>query len=237
MRFGRWRERDMIELIQFPCSPFCIVQRRILEFSGAPFKITNVPNGDRSLIWKLSKERYYQVPLLRDGRTVIFETDENSQIIAKYLENKLRLGLFPEQWRGVQTLLWRYIENDIEGFTFRLNDIFWEENVPRSDRLRFVRHKERKFGHGCLARWREEQPQLLEQLTQNLVPFEQMLMNRPFLLDQRPLFVDFDLYGMLANFLFSGHYELPPVHAGLRRWFEVMAKNKLEDYQSEKLRS
>ena len=34
----------MIELIQFPWSPFCIVQRRILEFSGAPFKITNIPN-------------------------------------------------------------------------------------------------------------------------------------------------------------------------------------------------
>ena len=37
----------MIELIQFPWSPFCIVQRRILEFAGVRFKITNVPNGDR----------------------------------------------------------------------------------------------------------------------------------------------------------------------------------------------
>ena len=37
---------DMIELIQFPWSPFCIVQRRILEFSGTKFKITNIPNGD-----------------------------------------------------------------------------------------------------------------------------------------------------------------------------------------------
>ena len=41
----------MIELIQTPWSPFCLVQQRIMEFSGAKFKITNLPrNGDRSLI-------------------------------------------------------------------------------------------------------------------------------------------------------------------------------------------
>src|SRR5882672_10117053 len=35
--------RGMIELIQTPWSPFCLVQKRILEFSGQRFKITNVP--------------------------------------------------------------------------------------------------------------------------------------------------------------------------------------------------
>jgi hypothetical protein len=49
----------MIELIQFPWSPFCIVQRRILEFSGFKFKITNIPNGERSLVWRLTRQRYY----------------------------------------------------------------------------------------------------------------------------------------------------------------------------------
>ncbi|MFO1512316.1 MAG: hypothetical protein U1F83_05275 [Verrucomicrobiota bacterium] len=39
----------MIELIQFPWSPFCLVQRRILEFSGVRFKTTNLKlTGDRS---------------------------------------------------------------------------------------------------------------------------------------------------------------------------------------------
>src|ERR1041385_6603897 len=55
-------KREMLELIQFPWSPFCIVQRRILEYSGARFKITNIPNGDRSLVWKVTRQRYYQVP-------------------------------------------------------------------------------------------------------------------------------------------------------------------------------
>ena len=65
----------MIELIQFPWSPFCLVQRRILDFSGVRFKTTNLKlTGDRSPIWKLTKERYYAVPVIRDGRNIVFET-------------------------------------------------------------------------------------------------------------------------------------------------------------------
>src|SRR4051812_8917041 len=121
---------DMIELIQFPWSPFCIVQRRILEFSGSPFKITNIPNGDRSLVWRLTRQRYYGVPVIRDGRNVVFELDENSQVVAKYLESKLKLGLFPYELEGVQSILWRHIENEIEGPCFKLNDVYWKELVP-----------------------------------------------------------------------------------------------------------
>src|SRR6266566_1911169 len=113
----------MIELIQFPWSPFCIVQRRILEFSGAPFKITNIPNGDRSLVWKLTKERYYGVPIIRDGRNVVWEMGEETQVIAKYLDEKLKLGLFPRELEGMQSILWRNIESQIEDVAFRLTDI------------------------------------------------------------------------------------------------------------------
>src|SRR6266576_1252187 len=136
----------MIELIQFPWSPFCIVQRRILEFSGAKFKITNVPNGDRSLVWRLTRQRYYAVPIIRDGKAAIFEVSEESQVIAKYIDTKLQLGLFQWDLEGVQSILWRYIENEIESVGFKLNDIYWQDMVPASDRVRFFRHKERKFG-------------------------------------------------------------------------------------------
>ena len=79
----------MIELIQFPWSPFCIVQRRILEFAGARFEIIDIPNQDRSLVWKLTKQRYYGVPIIKDGRNVIFELNDDSQVIAKYLDGEL----------------------------------------------------------------------------------------------------------------------------------------------------
>ncbi len=212
----------MIELIQFPWSPFCIVQRRILEFAGVRFKLTNIPSGERSLIWRLTKERYYAVPIVRDGKSVIFEVSEESQVIAKYLDSKLGLGLFPWEWEGVQSILWRYIEGEIEGACFRLNDVYWREIVPPAEQVGFLRHKERKFGRGCLEDWKNSQKQLLASLEQKLVPFEEMLLYKPFLIDERPRFVDFDLFGMLGNFLYSGHYQLPSAHDRLKRWHARM---------------
>lgn len=213
----------MIELIQFPWSPFCIVTRRILEFSAARFKLTNLKQtGDRSLIWEQTDQRYYHVPVIKDGRTVVFELDEESQIIAKYLDGKFQLGLFPRELEGVQSILWRYIESEVEGLTFKLNDIYWKEFVAPADHLPFLRHKERKFGRGCIDQWRAMKPQLLQQLEAKLLPFEEMLGDQPFLLGERPRFVDFDLYGMLENFLFSGHYKLPKAHDQLRAWHRRM---------------
>jgi glutathione S-transferase len=147
----------MIELIQFPWSPYCIVQRRILEFAGGRFKITNIPNADRSLVWRLTRQRYYGVPIIRSGKAVIFEVSEDSQVIAKYLDSRLQLGLFPWEMEGVQSVLWRYIENEVEGIGFKLNDIYWREEVPAAEQVAFLRHKERKFGRGCIDQWRAQQ--------------------------------------------------------------------------------
>jgi glutathione S-transferase len=219
----------MIELIQFPWSPFCIVQRRILEFSGAPFKITNIPNQDRTLVWKLTKQRYYGVPIIRDGRNVVFEINDDSQVIAKYLDEELGLNLLPPELEGVQSLLWRYIEDEIEGAAFRLNDIYWRENVPAAEQLQFLRFKERKFGRGCIGQWYAQRNDWLKLLEERLLPFEEMLAHQPFLLGQRPRFVDFDLFGMLENFLYSGHYELPAAHPQIKDWHRRMARLKKRD--------
>jgi glutathione S-transferase len=220
----------MIELIQFPWSPFCLVQSRILEFSGTPFKITNIPNQDRSLVWKLTKQRYYGVPIIRDGKTVVFEINDDSQVIAKYLNEKFQLDLFPSELRGVQSILWRFIENEIEAITFRLDDVYWKELVPKPEQLVFQRHKERKFGRGCLDQWRGQQRELLEQLEEKLISFEQMLLHRPFLLGERVRFVDFDLFGMLQNFLYSGHYRLPARHKEIQKWHRRMLTAKRADF-------
>ncbi|MGA2750560.1 MAG: glutathione S-transferase N-terminal domain-containing protein [Verrucomicrobiota bacterium] len=225
----------MIELIQFPWSPFCLVQRRILEYSGARFKTTNIHNQDRALVWRLTRRRYYGVPIIRDGRTVVFETDDDSQVIAKYIDGKFQLDLFPKELRGLDRIVWRFIEEQIEGPCFRLNDIHWEEHVPKAERLAFLRFKERKFGRGCLELWRTQETQLLGELARNLVPFECMLSERPFLLRAEPHFVDFDLWGMLATLLYSGHYQLPPIHTCLNEWQARMSKLKRAAIDREKL--
>jgi glutathione S-transferase len=214
----------MIELIQFSWSPYCIVQRCILEFAGARFKTITIPNQNRSLVWKLTKQRYYGVPIIKDGKTVVFELNDDSQVIAKYLDAKFQLGLFPFELEGVQFILWRCIENEIEGATFRLNDIYWRENVPPAEQLDFLRFKERKFGRGCIDQWRKQQGEWLKRLEQGLVPFEEMVAHHPFLLGDRPHFVDFDLFGMLGNFLYSGHYQLPSGHNHLKDWHRRMSK-------------
>ena len=220
----KWR---MIELFQFSFSPFCLPARRILEFSGANFKLINIPPQERSLVWKLTRQQYYGVPVIRDGKQVVFDNTDDQQIVAKYLDQKLKLGLFPAEREGVQSLLWRYIENEIEGAAFRLNDIYYRENLPAAGQLQYLRFKERKFGHGCIDQWRTQKSDWLKKLETSLLPFEQMLAHSEFLLGERPLFVDFDLFGMLENFLYSGHYQLPKSQPNLRGWHRCMKTIRL----------
>lgn len=215
----------MIELHEFAWSPFCLVQRRILEWAGIPHRRVRVDLNDRREIWRLTKGRYYQVPVLKDGRQVVFETAPDSQVIAKYLDQKFGLGLFPKEWVGVQTVLWRFFEGEVEDVCFRLNDAHWREFVPQRDHCGFVRHKERRFGRGCLGEWAAQIPALEARLGPLLLPAEQMLATRDFLLaPDRPLFVDFCLWGMLACLLYTGHHALPARHTRLAAWHARLAK-------------
>ena len=218
----------MIELVQFPWSPFCLVTRCILEYSGTPFKTVNIPAQDRTLVWKLTRQRYYGVPILMDGKTDVFEVSEDSQVIAKYLDSKLGLGLFPAELEGVQSIFWRFIENEIEGCTFRLNDIYYKENAPAREHLQYLRFKERKFGKGCIDQWRAQRRDWLKKLEDNLLPFDEMLAHNTFLLGETPRFVDFDLFGMLNNFLYSGHYKLPAGHKEIKTWHARMTTLKFK---------
>jgi len=219
----------MIELVQFPWSPFCLVQRRILEYSGTRFKITNIPPQDRSLVWKLTRQRYYGVPILMEGKTDVFEVHEETQVIGKYLDSKLGLGLFPADLEGVQSILWRFIESEVEGATFRLNDIYYQENIKAAaNQLPYLRHKERKFGRGCIEQWKADQRNWLTKLEENLIPFEEMLMHNSFLLGEQPRFVDIDLFRMLENFLYSGHYKLPARHKEIQKWYARLKTLKLK---------
>jgi glutathione S-transferase len=70
--------------------------------------------------------------------------------------------------------------------------------------------------------------ELLHEFTEALLPFDQMLITRTFLLEDRPRFVDFDLYGMIGNFLYSGHYEFPVEHPRLNEWYQRMRRVKLD---------
>lgn len=212
----------MIQLYEFPYSPFAIVQRRLMDFGGIPFKSIKVSNADRSAIWKLTKGEYYQIPVLKDGRKVIFESGDFTQDIATHLDQKFDLGVFPKELGGIQEILWTYVEDEVEGVGFKLNDAFYREFVPKADVVGFVRHKERKFGKGCLDQWRDQRSEMLTIFEEKLRPFEAMLETRKFLLTDRLVFLDFDLYGIIGNALWTGKNRLPSALPKVRAWYRRM---------------
>lgn len=113
----------------------------------------------------------------------------------------------------------------MEAVGFKLNDIHYEEWIPDLyDRTMMVRHKERKFGAGCLATWRAHQADLERELEALLAPLDQMLTQRAFLVDDRPRFVDFDLWGILGHYLYSGHYTVPRQLRSLSAWHERLKR-------------
>lgn len=213
----------MIKLYQHPVSPFCIGIRRILEAYKIPHEVINLAYNDRRPIVEKSGGEYYRVPLIEDGDRAVWDKTDYGQEIARYLDEKYQLGLFPSHLEGLQEILSRYIEGEIEAVGFKLNDIDYREWITDPyDRAMFVRHKERKFGDGCIERWRQSEPELLEQLTRLLRPLDNMLQHSPFLVDSRPRFVDFDLYGILGNFMFSGRHRIPEELTALRTWHAKM---------------
>jgi glutathione S-transferase len=67
---------------------------------------------------------------------------------------------------------------------------------------------------------------LCAQFTDLLTPIDKMLAASPFLISDRPLFVDYDLYGVIENYLFNGKTKLPSLKH-IRRWHCAMAKPSL----------
>ncbi|TAK08726.1 MAG: hypothetical protein EPO39_04000 [Candidatus Manganitrophaceae bacterium] len=160
---------------------------------------------------------------MEDGDQVVWDQTDFGQEIAHHLDRKFNLGLFPPNLEGIQAILARYIENELESVGFKLNDIHYLSWLPDTyDRAMFLRHKERKFGAGCLDAWRRQEAQLQGELEALLIPIDQMLQESPFLVDRRPRFVDFDLLGILDNYTFSGHNAIPGRFKAIGRWREAI---------------
>jgi glutathione S-transferase len=156
-----------------------------------------------------------------DGRTVVADFTDYGQEVARYLDNKYALHLFPAQLEGLQSILARYIENDLEGVGFKINDTYILPRLPLVERGMVIRHKERKFGRGCLEQWTASRPKLIAQFAEMLQPFDNILAHSPFLVDLQPRFVDYDLFGVIENYLYNGKTRLPAL-PNLRRWHRAM---------------
>lgn len=99
----------------------------------------------------------------------------------------------PKNLDGLQLILSRYIENELEMVGFKVNDTNVIPTRLLIERTMLIRHKERKFGRGCLREWTSHRRYLCAQFAELLKPIDDMLAASPFLLTDRPLFVDDNL--------------------------------------------
>lgn len=212
----------MLTLIQFPWSPFCITVRHILERNGIPFRLRNIPYHERDSIIRATNGRGHTVPCVVNGKRAICDVTDFGQEVARYIDRRYHLDLFPKELEGLQLILARYIENDLEMVGFKVNDSYVIPSRPMVERVMLVRHKERKFGRGCLQEWTSHRKYLSTRFAELLLPIDNMLASSPFLLSDRPLFVDYNLYGVIGNYLFTGKTKLPNLKH-LRRWYRAMA--------------
>ena len=74
-----------------------------------------------------------------------------------------------------------------------------------------------------LAQWTRDRAKLNRQFADLLKPIDNMLAGSEYLIADRLLFVDYNLYGIVENYLFSGKTKLPPLKQ-LQRWHRAMSR-------------
>lgn len=218
-----------ITLYEMTHSPFCIAISQLLRACGVPFEQREVPNWDRREILRLTDGAYYQVPVLvHDGRAV-FETAGDSQDVARYVDANFAAGrFFPARIEGLQAVVIDFIENEVEARTFKLVDPHYLDAIEDvAERGMVIRHKERKFGRGCVEQWRRDAGQIREEADRLMERFDVTLRHSPFLFGDAPVFSDFLLFGILGNFTFRGCNCLNADQAALARWYETIVTFRL----------
>jgi glutathione S-transferase len=221
-----------VTLVQIPFSPFAIPIRLMLEAAGAPHAIKNLAAWDRRAVIELTGGAYYAVPVVVDAdrspAVVVYESRDDQIDVARYVDARYRLGLFPDEYKGLLEIMVGHIEGQLEDVGFRLNDIYLLPAIPDLvERGMTIRHKERKFGKGCLDQWREQAPQLQARFEELLTPVDEMLGRHRFLLGDRVSYADYALAGVLGDYTYTGDNELPRTLHHLRRWYETLPTQKL----------
>ena len=212
-------------LYELAHSPFCIPIAQMFRAAGIGFQRREVPNWDRGEILRLTKGAYYAVPVLHHGRRVVFESGTGTQDVAHYVDDTWFGGrLFPEVIEAPHACTIEFLENEVEARTFKLVDIHWIPAVRDIvNRGMVIRHKERKFGHGCVGAWRRDAVKIRAELDRLLVRFETTLRHRAFLFGDAPVYADFLLFGVLGNLTFKGWNRLSAKQRAIAAWQERLA--------------
>ncbi len=205
---------------QLEHSPYCIPITAALRALGVKFRAVQVSYGDRTPIFRLTQGIYHQVPVLVDGKEVVFESASDTLDVARFVDGRWAGGrLFPAAVEGLQRIVVPHLENEVEGITFRLIDpLFFDTVTDERERMFFLRFKERKFGRGCIEAWRKQAAQLWAQAETQLAPYDLLLQHSEYLLSEAPVYADYALLGIVGNLTYRGLNALPPSLQALRAW-------------------
>ncbi|MEO6788230.1 MAG: glutathione S-transferase family protein [Chthoniobacteraceae bacterium] len=211
-------------------SPFCIPIAQALRAAGIAFESREVPNWDRSELLRLTGGAYYSVPLLQHGERLVFESGSDTQDVAQYVDRTWLGGrLFPEAIEAAHECVIEFLENEVEARTFKLVDIHWIPAVPDvAHRGMAIRHKERKFGRGCVDAWRRDAAAIRAELDRLLARFETTLRHQQFLFGTAPVYADFLLFGVVGNLTFNDWNRLSPEQGAIAAWRERLAAWRAE---------
>jgi glutathione S-transferase len=194
----------MLKIYEMLHSPYCIPITRMLRAAGQEYESVTVPNWDRSAVIELTGGAYYQVPVLVHDGQVVFEQSDSSLVVAHHVDATFCGGqLFPERISGIHELLIDHIESELEGYGFRLCDIHYLPAIADlSNRTAVIRHKERRFGRGCVDQWRRDEKTLRAKFFEALTRFKGTLTSNAFLFGEAPVYADFALAGVLGNYAY-----------------------------------
>jgi glutathione S-transferase len=143
------------------------------------------------------------VPVLQDGDVVI----SDSARIVQYLEKKGGPTMYGDPLASV---LEQWADEYFEEVAFKLACPGLEERMGRDQGLEakalFQLIKERRYGSGCIARWRSEEAEWREKTLSLLAPIAQTLTQRPWLVGDSASVADAALAGQLTmvEFAFPG---------------------------------
>jgi glutathione S-transferase len=178
-----------VTVYQMAYSPFCIPITAALRAAGVEFTTREIPNWDRSELLRLTNGAYYQVPVLEHDGRLVTESSAGSEDIAHYVDEHFAKGrLFPKRLDGLQQIVIEFLSDDVEFQTFRLLDPYTLDSITDPvQRGLFLRHKERKFGQGCVEQWRRNAGAIRAEADRLLARFEVTLSHSPFLFGDGPV--------------------------------------------------
>jgi glutathione S-transferase len=208
-------------LYRFPYSCYARKVQALLAFRGEAVRIVDVRYGERGELVRLTGGSIHVPVLVLEDGTVLQDSRRISELL---VGDEVGAGLVPAGEEGPAWAFADWCDQVLEDAMFRLAAPgVWERLEDPWDRALFTLVKERKYGTGCLDRWRADQAGISANARALLAPVAQTLAGRPFVLGERPTLADAALYGQLSMLAWTDPAWPGRLAGPLAGWFDRIA--------------